>query len=60
MANLITKRLSLLQCINIVGEEMSFESKQSHLNRVQKWLSEHRIKGFYSVSRTDKFKEGAR
>ena len=60
MANLITKRLSLLQCVNIVTEDMNFEDKNEHIQQTQKWLTEHRIKAFYTVSKSDKFREGTR
>jgi hypothetical protein len=60
MANMITKRLSLLQCVDIVGEEMNFEARQDRIQKTQKWMSEHRIKAFYTLSKSEKFKDGAR
>ena len=60
MANMITKRLSMLQCVNIVSEEVPFEVRNENIQKTQKWLGEHRIKAFYTVSKSDKLKEGAR
>ena len=60
MANMITKRLSLLQCVNIVSEDLNFDERNEMWTRGQRWLTDNRIKAFYTISRSDKYKEGVR
>lgn len=60
MANMITKRLSLLQCVNIVSEDLIFDERNEMWTRGQRWLTDNRIKAFYTISRSDKYKEGVR
>jgi solute carrier family 12 sodium/potassium/chloride transporter 2 len=59
-ANLITKNVSLLQCINVIGEEdLSWEALAANKTRMTKWLIENQIKAFYSVIRHHRFFKGA-
>eukprot|EP00092_Neocalanus_flemingeri_P012452 GFUD01013425.1.p1 GENE.GFUD01013425.1~~GFUD01013425.1.p1 ORF type:complete len:1079 (+),score=254.39 GFUD01013425.1:143-3379(+) len=58
-ANLITKKLSLLICSHVITEPGSVHLatlKES----TQTWLTDKKIKGFYTVTESNKFEEGAK
>jgi len=58
-ANLITKKLSLLICAHVVtdpGSKNLTVLKES----TQKWLNDHKIKGFYTVVESGSWEEGAK
>jgi len=58
-ANLITKKLSLLICGHVITEPGSVHLatlKES----TQAWLTDKKIKGFYTVTESNKFEEGAK
>jgi len=59
-ANLITKDLSLLQCLNVIEEDVGWETINANKSRINKWLSENRIKAFYSLIRHHSFHKGAK
>merc|ERR1719466_298382 len=58
-ANLITKKLSLLICGHVISEPGSV-----HLSTLkestQAWLTDRKIKGFYTVTESNSFEEGAK
>jgi len=58
-ANLITKKLSLLICGHVITEPGSV-----HLSTLkestQAWLTDRKIKGFYTVTESNTFEEGAK
>lgn len=58
-ANLITKKLSLLICGHVLTEPGSV-----HLSTLkestQAWLTDKKIKGFYTVTESNNFEEGAK
>jgi len=58
-ANLITKKLSLLICGHVIEEPGSV-----HLSTLkestQAWLTERKVKGFYTVTESSSFEEGAK
>jgi solute carrier family 12 sodium/potassium/chloride transporter 2 len=58
-ANLITKKLSLLICAHVITEP---GSKHLALMResTQAWLNDHKIKGFYTVTESGSWEEGAK
>jgi hypothetical protein len=58
---LVTQRLSLLECVNIVVDA-STEWKEVETLKTKgiEWLQSNRIKAFYSVSRHTSFKIGAK
>ena len=60
MANMITKSLSLLQCVNIMPENATFEERNEEIVKTIKWLAEQRIKAFYAVTKSNQIKEGVR
>lgn len=58
-ANLITKKLSLLICGHVISEPGSVHLatlKES----TQVWLADRKIKGFYTVTESNSFEEGAK
>jgi len=58
-ANLITKKLSLLICAHVItepGKKHLATLKES----TQAWLVEHKIKGFYTVTESGSWEEGAK
>jgi len=58
-ANLITKKLSLLICGHVISEPGSVHLatlKES----TQAWLNDRKIKGFYTVTESNSFEEGAK
>jgi len=58
-ANLITKKLSLLICGHVITEPGSVHLatlKES----TQAWLTDRKVKGFYTVTESNKFEEGAK
>jgi len=58
-ANLITKKLSLLICGHVVSEPGSLHLatlKES----TQAWLNDRKIKGFYTVTESNNFEDGAK
>merc|ERR1719264_14206 len=58
-ANLITKKLSLLICGHVISEPGSVHLatlKES----TQAWLTDRKIKGFYTVTESNSFEEGAK
>jgi len=58
-ANLITKKLSLLICGHVITEPGSVHLatlKES----TQAWLTDRKIKGFYTVTESNTFEEGAK
>jgi len=59
-ANLITKNLSLLQCVNVVEEGVGWQTISANKSRINKWLNENKIKAFYSLVRNSSFHNGAR
>jgi len=58
-ANLITKKLSLLICGHVIQEPGSV-----HLSTLrestQTWLTERKVKGFYTVTESSSFEEGCK
>ena len=59
-ANLITKRISLLELVNIVTDNVDLSTMQAMRSYTDKWLRENRIKAFYSLTRNASFCEGVR
>jgi solute carrier family 12 sodium/potassium/chloride transporter 2 len=59
-ANLITKRLSLLECVHIVKDTTDWKKVEVSKAKSIQWLNEQHIKAFYSISRHASFAEGAR
>lgn len=58
-ANLITKKLSLLICGHVVSEPGSLHLptlKES----TQAWLNDRKVKGFYTVTESNNFEDGAK
>jgi len=58
-ANLITKKLSLLICAHVVTEPGS-KNLSVLKESTQKWLNDHKIKGFYTVVESGSWEEGAK
>ena len=56
-ANLLTKKLSLLICANIVTEEEK-EIMVAMKESIELWLKDHNIRSFYSVIPNNKFSQG--
>ena len=48
-ANLITKRLSLLELVHIVDESIDNKMMQQLKDRTDKWLHENHIKGNHTI-----------
>ena len=59
-ANLITKRLSLLECVNIVKDTIDWKKVETTKANGIQWLKNNNVKAFYSVSRHSNFFVGAR
>lgn len=59
-ANLLTKRLSLLECVQIVPKEMDWKQRHAMKVQTQKWLQKNHIKAFYALTCNKSFSEGAR
>ncbi|XP_040581713.1 bumetanide-sensitive sodium-(potassium)-chloride cotransporter [Lepeophtheirus salmonis] len=59
-ANLVTKRISLLESVDVVPEDLDWKKSQAIKNSGQNWFTENHIKGFFSVVRNSKISEGAR
>ena len=59
-ANLITKRLSLLECVHIVKDTTDWKNVEVAKAKGIQWLNSQSIKAFYSISRHATFPEGAR
>ena len=56
----MTKRLSLLECVNIVDDVTDWKTTESIKSDGNQWLAKNHIKAFYSVSRHSSFVDGAR
>jgi solute carrier family 12 sodium/potassium/chloride transporter 2 len=59
-ANLITKRLSLLECVNVVDDNHDWKKVEAVKGEGVDWLRANHVKAFYSVSRHASFVDGAR
>eukprot|EP00096_Caligus_rogercresseyi_P009884 TRINITY_DN3456_c0_g1_i2.p1 TRINITY_DN3456_c0_g1~~TRINITY_DN3456_c0_g1_i2.p1 ORF type:complete len:771 (-),score=246.82 TRINITY_DN3456_c0_g1_i2:780-3092(-) len=59
-ANLITKRISLLESVEVVPEDLDWKKSAAIKNRGQNWFTENHIKGFFSVVRNSRLSEGSR
>ena len=59
-ANLITKRLSLLECVNVVKDTMDWKNIEIMKSNGVQWLQSNQVKAFYSVTRHSNFSTGAR
>jgi len=58
-ANLITKKLSLLICAHVITEPGS-KNLSLLKESTQAWLVEHKLKGFYTVTESAKWEDGAK
>jgi K-Cl cotransporter len=58
-ANLITKKLSLLICAHIVPKHQNID-KEKLAKNVQIWLSDRKIRSFYTVTENDDFCAGVK
>ncbi len=59
-ANLLTKRISLLECqgiTNVSADWKEVAAKKQHANN---WLRDNHVKAFYAVTRSSSFSEGVR
>ena len=59
-ANLITKRLSLMECANIVDQDLDWKGMEAIKMRGNLWFVHNRIKAFYAVTRNAALSDGAR
>ena len=59
-ANLLTKRLSLLECVNVVDDSVNWKDIEKMKANGIIWLQSNKIKAFYSVTRQSNFCTGAR
>ena len=59
-AHLLTKRLSLLELVHIVNNEIDLKTMQDIKRFNEKWLAENHIKAFYALTRNASFSEGVR
>ena len=59
-ANLLTKRLSLLQCAHVIDSDQDWKSISITKNKAEKWFLANQIKAFYCLFRNDSFSEGVR
>ena len=60
-ANQLTKKVSLLTCINILeNKDTDWKEKEECKQNGLAWLQEQGIKAFYSVTTTDSLSSGAR
>jgi solute carrier family 12 sodium/potassium/chloride transporter 2 len=59
-SNLITKSLSLLECVNIVKGDTDWRIVETNKASAAQWLKENHIKSFYSVTRNTSFAQGGR
>lgn len=57
-ASLITRKLSLMIFAD-VARDVPVRSLDNLKNVVQRWLKDHHIRGFYSVSTSRNFEDGA-
>ncbi|CAB4060327.1 SLC12A2 [Lepeophtheirus salmonis] len=53
-------RISLLESVDVVPEDLDWKKSQAIKNSGQNWFTENHIKGFFSVVRNSKISEGAR
>ena len=59
-ANMITKRLSFLECVNVVKDTMDWKNIELMKANGGQWLQSNKVKAFYSVTRHSNFGTGAR
>ncbi len=59
-ANLLTKRLSLLECQEITEPTTDWKAMAAMKLAANRWLSQNRIKAFYAISRNASFSDGVR
>ena len=59
-ANLITKRISLLELVHIVHEDVDSKTMKNMKLETDEWLAKNHIKGFYSLTRNSSFCDGVR
>lgn len=59
-ANLLTKRLSFLQVVDIVTDGTSYKEIQEIRASAQDWMHDNKVKAFYTVARSEDFHHGAR
>lgn len=59
-ANLITKKISFLECINIENINTDWNKVDVIRSKGEDWLLSNRIKAFYTTSWSSSFGEGAR
>jgi solute carrier family 12 sodium/potassium/chloride transporter 2 len=59
-ANLLTKRLSLLACADVVSPDMDWNNMADTRDRANRWLNDNHIKAFYTLTRNNSFSEGVR
>ena len=57
-AYLITKRISLLQLIHIVSEDLDLKTMNLMKVKATEWLQENQVKAFYSLARSKCFTGG--
>ena len=56
-AHLLTKRISLLELVHIVNNEVDLKTMQDMKGYAEKWLSDNHIKAFYALTRNSSFCE---
>eukprot|EP00095_Tigriopus_kingsejongensis_P001377 maker-scaffold1253_size52701-snap-gene-0.12 protein:Tk01377 transcript:maker-scaffold1253_size52701-snap-gene-0.12-mRNA-1 annotation:"af190129_1na+ k+ 2cl- cotransporter" len=59
-AHLLTKRLSLLESIQITEASLDFKKVDALKSAANEWLNSNHIKSFHSITRNDSLLEGAR
>ncbi len=59
-ANLLTKKLSLLECQEIADSSTDWKGMALMRHSAGAWLRDNHVKAFYSVTRSDSFSEGVR
>ena len=59
-ANLITKRLSLLELVHIVHDDVDSKTMKHMKEETGEWLTKNHIKAFYSLTRNSSFCDGVR
>ncbi len=59
-SNLLTKRLSLLECAEITDTDIDWKKMAAMKKTANQWLVENNIKAFFAVTRNAKFSEGVR